>query len=78
MHPSVPDEADAQTIRCAVLLDELGYPGPGVPDTRQAIVIAELKTLDALPLLQFSCSPRVVGFPTNLTNARRCGEHAWL
>ncbi len=32
---------------------------------------AQVKTLDAVPLLQYSCSRRIVALPTSLLNARR-------
>ncbi|KAK9811837.1 hypothetical protein WJX72_011041 [[Myrmecia] bisecta] len=66
-----PEEADAQSLRAAVLLDELDFPGFGVRDPRRGAVVVEMKTMDALPLLHFSCSKRILGVPTNNLNARR-------
>ncbi|KAI8477171.1 MAG: hypothetical protein J3K34DRAFT_515852 [Monoraphidium minutum] len=66
-----PDEADAQVVRCAILLDELDdYRGlRGGATTGH--VVAELRTRSALQVLRYSCSPRVVGLPTGQLNARR-------
>lgn len=62
--------ADAQVLRTCVLLDELLqqlHPtGGGGP-----IVVAQIKTEDALPLVRYSCSQRVIPVPTNKINARR-------
>lgn len=66
-----PEEADAQTLRVAVLLDELDFPGVGVPDPRTGSIVVELKTVNALPLLRYSCSSRVISLPTAQLNARR-------
>ena len=45
-----PGQADAEALRAAVLLDELDFPGFGVPDRRGPIVveIKEPHTLDML------------------------------
>lgn len=40
---SSPEEADAQSLRVAVLLDELDFPGFGKPDPRTGHIIVELK-----------------------------------
>ena len=37
------EEADAQSLRAAVLLDELDFPGFGQPDSRTGHIIVELK-----------------------------------
>ncbi|KAK9800732.1 hypothetical protein WJX73_002178 [Symbiochloris irregularis] len=66
-----PDEADAQAVRTAVLLDELDFPGFGVPDPRTGVIVVELKTSNALLLLRHNCSTRVMPVPTNQLNARR-------
>lgn len=66
-----PEDADAQALRAAVILDELDFPGFDAPDARTGCVIVELKTLDAIPLLQYSCSKRILALPTSLLNARR-------
>ena len=63
-------EADSETIRAAILLDELESSQP-----RQTInggrIIVEVKTLNALSVLQFSCSVRVMALHTGEMNARR-------
>lgn len=59
-----PLEADALSVRCAVLLDEMERQGQGH-------IILELKTSNALPLVKFSCSSRIVALPTTQLNARR-------
>lgn len=56
----------------AVLLDELDFPGFGVPDPRTGHIVVEVKTPDALELIDYSCSPRVVPLPTGRMNAIRC------
>ncbi len=67
-----PEEADAQTLRTAVLLDELDFPGNGQPDPRTGNIVVELKTANAMPLLRYSCSSRIISLPTAQLNARRC------
>lgn len=63
-------EADSETIRAAILLDELESTQP-----QQALnggrIIVEVKTLNALSVLQFSCSVRVMALHTGEMNARR-------
>ena len=54
-----------------MLLDELDYPGAGLPDPRTAHVIVELKTANAIPLLRYCCGPRIMALPTAQLNARR-------
>ncbi|KAK9803748.1 hypothetical protein WJX73_000566 [Symbiochloris irregularis] len=66
-----PEEADAQAVRAAVLLDELDFPGFEVPDTRTAPILVEVKTANAVRLLSYACSPRVQPLPTAQANARR-------
>jgi len=66
-----PSEADAQSLRAAVLLDELDFPGVGEPDPRTGDIIVELKTANAVPLLRYSCSTRIMGLATAQLNARR-------
>ena len=66
-----PSEADAQAVRVAVLLDELDFPGLGQPDPRVGHIVVELKTANAVPLLRYSCSNRIIGLPTAQLNARR-------
>jgi hypothetical protein len=56
----------------AVLLDELDFPGLGQPDPRVGHIVVELKTANAVPLLRYSCSNRIIGLPTAQLNARRC------
>ena len=85
----VPEESDAQSVRTAVLLDELTTPaqqaGPErgpvsapEPARRQAAagphIVVEVKTGNAISLLQYSCSPRVLALPSNQLNARRSGS----
>ena len=69
-HAGPPVEADSETIRAAILLDELESSQP-----RQTInggrIIVEVKTLNALSVLQFSCSVRVMALHTGEMNARR-------
>jgi hypothetical protein len=61
-----------------VLLDELDFPGAGVPDPRTGNIVVELKTANAMPLLRYSCSSRIISLPTAQLNARRCvGCWAW-
>lgn len=66
-----PVEADSETIRAAILLDELesSQPQQGLNAGR---IIVEVKTLNALSVLQFSCSVRVMALHTGEMNARRC------
>ncbi|PRW57972.1 SAD1 UNC-84 domain 1- isoform A [Chlorella sorokiniana] len=63
-------DTDAQVLRACVLLDELIQSerpgGAGGP-----VVVAEIKTEDALPLVRYACSQRVLPVPTNKVNARR-------
>ena len=66
-----PEEADAQTLRTAILLDELDFPGAGVPDPRTGTIIVELKTSNATPLLRYTCSKRIIALPTSQLNSRR-------
>jgi hypothetical protein len=54
-----------------VLLDELDFPGAGVPDPRTGNIVVELKTANAMPLLRYSCSSRIISLPTAQLNARR-------
>ena len=67
-----PEEADAQTLRVGVLLDELDFPGAGMHDPRTGNIVVELKTANAMPLLRYSCSSRIISLPTAQLNARRC------
>ena len=67
-----PEEADAQCVRAAVLLDELDFPGFGVADPRKAPILVEVKTHNAVRILKYSCSKRVHALPTAQANARRC------
>ena len=70
------EEADAQSLRCAILLDELDVPGKGVADPRMGRILVELKTPNAVRLLNYCCSKRVQALPTSLANARRWGNKA--
>eukprot|EP00775_Hariotina_reticulata_P013650 gene13650-13773_t len=103
-------EADAQAVRCAILLDELedaGHSGQSSqllsPMTAAELseagacaaggqtgsmaahtivdkslsgkhVVVELKTSNALPLLKYACSNRVIAAPTNQLNAQRLAK----
>ena len=64
-------QADAQALRAAVLLDELDFPGFGVPDPRTGHVVVEMRTPHSAALLKYSCSGRVLALPTVQLNARR-------
>lgn len=66
-----PEEADAQAVRIAVLLDELDFPGFGKPDPRTGHIVVEVKTPGAADLVKFSCSNRVIALPTGVLNATR-------
>ncbi|KAL4421222.1 hypothetical protein ABPG75_010513 [Micractinium tetrahymenae] len=62
-------EADAQVLRVSVLLDEmLGRERPG---QAAPVVVAQVKTDDAMPLLNFVNRGRIIPVPTNRVNARR-------
>ena len=71
MYCRPPEEADSQAVRAAVLLDELDFPGFGVPDPRKAPILVEVKSENAVRLLAYSCSKRVHALPTAVANARR-------
>lgn len=68
---SSPVEADAESIRAAILLDELESSVP-VGQGGGGRIIVEVKTLNALAVLQYSCSIRVMALHTGEMNARRC------
>ncbi|KAK9903985.1 hypothetical protein WJX75_001909 [Coccomyxa subellipsoidea] len=70
-----PREADAQSLRAAVLLDELDFPGLGKPDPRRGYIVAGLQTQEATGLMKYSCSDRVIPVPTNNLNARRISRN---
>jgi hypothetical protein len=58
-------------IRCAILLDELDdYRGLRKGRAMGHIVV-ETRTHNAVPLLRFSCSRRVIALPTGLLNMHR-------
>ena len=62
-----PEEADAQALRAAVLIDEMGGDGGG------ASIVLELRSgHQALVLSRYACSNRVFTVPTTQMNARRC------
>eukprot|EP01025_Chloroclados_australasicus_P037823 TRINITY_DN38681_c0_g2_i3.p1 TRINITY_DN38681_c0_g2~~TRINITY_DN38681_c0_g2_i3.p1 ORF type:complete len:744 (+),score=121.86 TRINITY_DN38681_c0_g2_i3:179-2410(+) len=65
------DEADAQSIRAAVLLDEMELVANSDSDGPPPNIIVEMRTRNAVPLLQYACSPNVIAFPSNQLNARR-------
>ena len=59
--------------RCAILLDELDdYRGLRKGRALGHIVV-ETRTANAVPLLRYSCSKRVMAMPTGQLNARRVG-----
>lgn len=59
------------SIRCAILLDELDdYKGLRKGRALGHIVV-ETRTANAVPLLRFSCSKRVIAMPTVQFNAAR-------
>ena len=66
-----PGEADAEALRSAILLDELDFPGFGVPDPRGQIVV-EIKSPNTMSMLHYSCSARITALHTGQMNARRC------
>ncbi|CAL8470852.1 g10394 [Coccomyxa elongata] len=70
-----PGEADSQSLRAAVLLDELDFPGAGKPDPRRGYIVVGLQTQEATGLLKYSCSERVIPVPTNNLNARRISRN---
>ncbi|KAK9845991.1 hypothetical protein WJX81_007900 [Elliptochloris bilobata] len=63
-----PVEADAEAIRAAVLLDEIMQ---AVPEQSTARIVVEVKTVNALSVLQYSCSARTMALHTGELNARR-------
>ncbi len=67
---SSPVEADAESIRAAILLDELESSVPAGQGGGGRIIV-EVKTLNALAVLQYSCSIRVMALHTGEMNARR-------
>lgn len=60
--------------RAAILLDELdgqqGLCAEG-PSRAGRHIVVELKTPNALPLLKYACSRRVIALPTGQLNAQR-------
>lgn len=75
-HSRSPTEADAQSVRCAILLDEqqsqCGAPVSNHLETRHVVV--DVKTSNAMPLLKYACSSRVLALPTNQLNALRLAK----
>jgi hypothetical protein len=62
------------TCRCAILLDELDdYRGLRKGRALGHIVV-ETRTANAVPLLRYSCSKRVIALPTGQLNARRVSQ----
>ena len=67
---------------CALLqLSTAAPPRPAAlfkptPGSLQPPATLQIKTEDALPLVRYSCSPRVLPVPTNKVNARRWGRAA--
>lgn len=65
--------ADAQTMRVAILLDEMRTKsGRSAEAARQGVVVVELLDPASIHILEYSCSRRVVALPSGLINARRC------
>lgn len=62
-----PDEADAQALRAAVLLDELPPPANAAPGA----IVVEAKASNALRLVASTCSRRVLAVPTTALAAFR-------
>lgn len=63
--------------RCAILLEELdNYRGLRKGMALGHIVV-ETQTSNAVPLLYYSCSRRVMALPTARLNARRVGNCCW-
>ena len=62
-----PDEADAQALRAAVLLDELPPPASAAPGA----IVVEAKASNALRLVASTCSRRVLAVPTTALAAFR-------
>ena len=64
-----PEEADAQSLRAAVLIDELERPESG---GRGGSIVLELRSgRRLLALTKYACSDRVYPVPTTQMNARR-------
>ena len=49
----------------------LVVPGAGKPDPRTGHIVVGLQTQEAVGLIQYSCSARVIPVPTTYLNARR-------
>ncbi len=47
--------------------------GAGNPDPRTGHIVVGLQTQEAVGLIQYSCSARVIPVPTTYLNARRRG-----
>ena len=69
-----PDEADAQALRAAVLLDELPTPANAAPGA----IVVEAKESNALRLVQSTCSRRVLAVPTTALAAFRWCSEPWM
>jgi hypothetical protein len=41
-------------------------------------IVVETRTANAVPLLRFSCSKRVIALPAGHMNARRVSRQEWL
>jgi len=65
-----PKEADAQSLRAAVLIDEMTE---DVVRSGSGSIVMELRGgLRGLTLAQYACTQRVFPVPTTQMNARRC------
>ena len=65
-----PKEADAQSLRAAVLIDEMTE--DDVRSGSGSIVMEMRGGLRGLKLAQYACTQRVFPVPTTQMNARRC------
>ena len=65
-----PKEADAQSLRAAVLIDEMTE---DVVRSGSGSIVMEMRGgLRGLKLAQYACTQRVFPVPTTQMNARRC------
>lgn len=70
-------------VQCALLAKQQCILLARVPRTCHTANVAlalqvELKTANAVPLLRYSCSPRIIGLPTAQLNARRCAAPQFI
>ncbi|GAB4823066.1 hypothetical protein N2152v2_010112 [Parachlorella kessleri] len=62
-------DSDAECLRAAVLLDEMITAEVGL--ARGPRIVVQIKSPDPVPVLKYACSPRVIGVPTMVAQARR-------